>query len=144
MATKKDISTNDHMEPSAASNERSRIAGAKACVDALVRRRLLRPIARHTFEEAMAKRETDIAALLAVAGEGLSPRAIGVISVLAELIAEQMGDGGFQYLYELQFEATMTGDELAEHRALVKAELWSDESPVVCQATQLAERCRAN
>ncbi len=133
---------------SAKTIEAARIAGAKACVDILSRRKLFRPVPGHGFEEAMAKRETDLAELLATAGGGLSPRAIGVISVLAELIAEQMdnsGDSDFEYFDNcLQFEATMTGDERAEHRARVKAELWSDEAPAACQVVSLAERRAAN
>lgn len=121
-------------------NDLERIAGAKSCLDVILCRELVRPNPAHNFEENRAKRDAAIAALCAAAGE-IPPQAIGVISVLAELILVSMDSGEFQHLEDWNPEAAMTSGEVAKHRAEVKAEYWDeDEAPAKCRVISLAER----
>lgn len=129
----------------AATTELERIAGAKSCLDVIVNRKLFKPVPRHNFEENRAKFDSDMATLLAEVGE-LPPRAIGAISLLAELIAGEIDSGNFkhEYLDDLRAEASMTPSEIVEHRASVKAEGWcEDTAPARCSVVSLAARSAA-
>ncbi len=122
--------------------EAARIAGAKSCLDVIVNRKLFKPVPRHNFEENRAKFDGDMATLLAAVGE-LPPRALGAISLLAELIAGEIDCGNFklQYLEDWRAEATMTPSEIVRHRANVKAEGWcEDEAPARRSVILLATR----
>jgi hypothetical protein len=127
-------------------NDQERIAGAKAVLDAIMNRKLFKPVSRHNFEENRAKFESDMATLIEEVGE-VPPLASGAISLLAELIAEEIGCGNFDYRYfeGWKAEATMTPSEIAKHRATVKAEDWcEEETPARCSVVSLAERRAAS
>ena len=103
--------------------DKSQIDGAKSCLNLIRGNALFRPVASHTFSEDRARRDAAVAALVESIGE-LSPRAAGAVSLLAELVATEMADGGLEYLDRWQAEATMTPLAIAKHRAKEEKEYW--------------------
>ena len=102
--------------------EQERIAGATSCL-AIVRhleQAVVPDSSDRTLGAWYAKRDAAIAAFLETAGE-LSPRAAGVMSVLAELVVSEKQDGSTYFIDQWVPESTMTADEVAAIRAEVIA-----------------------